>query len=219
MNKLFRLDEIKHLFKDGMSILFGGFLGCGTPHKIVDLLIEQNIKDLTIIGNDTSYVNYGIGRLVANGQVKKVIASHIGTNPETGRLMNEGKVEVELVPQGTLIERIRAGGAGLGAVITPTGAGTIVASGKQTLVINNKEYLVELPIKADLAIIKGSIVDEFGNTFYKGTTKNFNPVIATAAETVIVEAEKVVKVGELDPDHVHTPGIFVDYIVKEVEEL
>ncbi|WP_055669925.1 CoA transferase subunit A [Desnuesiella massiliensis] len=218
MNKLFRLDEIKHLFKDGMSILFGGFLGCGTPHKIVDLLIEQNIKDLTIIGNDTSYVNYGIGRLVANGQVKKVIASHIGTNPETGRLMNEGKVEVELVPQGTLIERIRAGGAGLGAVITPTGVGTIVASGKQTLVINNKEYLVELPIKADLAIIKGSIVDEFGNTFYKGTTKNFNPIIATAAETVIVEAENIVKVGELDPDHVHTPGVFVDYIVKEVEE-
>lgn len=219
MNKLFRLDEIKHLFKDGMSILFGGFLGCGTPHKIVDLLIEQNIKDLTIIGNDTSYVNYGIGRLVANNQVKKVIASHIGTNPETGRLMNEGSIEVELVPQGTLIERIRAGGAGLGAVITPTGVGTIVASGKQTLVINNKEYLMELPIKADLAIIKGSIVDEFGNTFYKGTTKNFNPVIATAAETVIVEAEKVVKVGELDPDHIHTPGIFVDYIVKEVEEL
>ena len=219
MNKLFRLDEIKHLFKDGMSILFGGFLGCGTPHKIVDLLIEQNIKDLTIIGNDTSYVNYGIGRLVANNQVKKVIASHIGTNPETGRLMNEGSIKVELVPQGTLIERIRAGGAGLGAVITPTGVGTIVASGKQTLVINNKEYLVELPIKADLAIIKGSIVDEFGNTFYKGTTKNFNPIIATAAETVIVEAENIVRVGELDPDHIHTPGVFVDYIVKEVEEL
>lgn len=217
MNKLFRLDEIKHLFKDGMSILFGGFLGCGTPHKIVDLLIKQNIKDLTIIGNDTSFPKYGIGKLVANGQVKKVIASHIGTNPETGRLMNEGKIEVELVPQGTLIERIRAGGAGLGAVITPTGVGTIVASGKQTLVINNKEYLVELPIKADLAIIKGSIVDEFGNTFYKGTTKNFNPIIATAAEIVIVEAERVVKAGELDPDHIHTPGVFVDYIVKEEE--
>lgn len=216
MNKVVKPEDIKVIFKDGMSIMIGGFLGCGTPHKIIDLLIELNVKDLTIIANDTSYVDRGIGRLVVNRQVKKVIASHIGTNSETGRLMNEGLMEVELVPQGTLIERIRAGGSGLGGVLTPTGVGTIVEEGKQKVVIQGKEYLIELPLRADLSILRGTIVDEFGNTFYKGTTRNFNPIIAMAAERVIVEAEKIVKAGELDPDYVITPGVLIDYIIEGV---
>lgn len=217
MNKIVMTEDLKPLFRDGMSIMIGGFLGCGTPHKIIDLLIEMNVKDLTIIANDTSYVDKGIGRLVVNRQVKKVIASHIGTNSETGRLMNEGKMEVELVPQGTLIERIRAGGSGLGGVLTPTGVGTIVEEGKQKLNIQGKEYLLELPLKADLSIIRGTIVDKFGNTFYKGTTRNFNPVIAMAGEKVVVEAEKIVEMGELNPDYVITPGVLVDYIIEGVQ--
>ena len=217
MNKVVTADKLKPLFKDGMTLMIGGFLGSGTPHKIIDILIELNTKDLTIIANDTSYVDKGLGRLVVNGQVKKVIASHIGTNSETGRLMNEGKMEVILVPQGTLIERIRCGGAGLGGVLTQTGIGTIVEEGKQKITVEGKEYLLELPLRADVAVIKGSIVDEFGNTFYKGTTKNFNPIIATAADIVIVETEELVKIGELDADHVMTPGVLIDYILKGIE--
>jgi acetate CoA/acetoacetate CoA-transferase alpha subunit len=216
MNKLVKPEDLKPLFKDGMTIMIGGFLGCGTPHKIIDKLIEANIKDLIIIANDTSFVDKGIGRLVVNRQVKKVIASHIGTNSETGRLMNEGLMEVELVPQGTLIERIRAGGSGLGGVLTPTGIGTIVEEGKQKVAIVGKEYLIELPLRADLSIIRGTIVDEFGNTFYKGTTRNFNPLIAMAADKVVVETEKLVKVGELNPDYVITPGVLVDYIIEGI---
>lgn len=214
MNKIVKPEELKPLFKDGMSIMIGGFLGCGTPERVIDLLIELNVKDLTIIANDTSFVDRGIGRLVANKQVKKVIASHIGTNAETGRLMTMGEMEVELVPQGTLIERIRAGGSGLGGVLTPTGVGTPIEEGKQKLTIGGREYLLELPLKADLAIVKGSITDEFGNTYYRGTTKNFNPIIALAGEKVIVEADKIVKVGEFDNDHFTTPGVLVDYIIE-----
>ncbi|WML34595.1 3-oxoacid CoA-transferase subunit A [Clostridium sp. OS1-26] len=217
MDKIVKPEDLKPLFKDGMSIMIGGFLGCGTPHKIIDLLIQLNIKDLTIIANDTSYVDKGIGRLVVNKQVKKVIASHIGTNSETGRLMNLGEMEVELVPQGTLIERIRAGGSGLGGVLTLTGVGTTIEEGKQKIRIQDKDYLLELPLKADLSIIRGTIVDESGNTFYRGTTRNFNPIIAMAGEKVIVEAEKIVKIGQLNPDYVTTPGVLVDYIIEGIE--
>lgn len=217
MNKVVELKDIRSLFRDGMSIMIGGFMDCGTPHKIIDLLIQMDIKNLTIIANDTGFIDRGIGKLVANGQVKKVIASHIGTNSETGRLMHEGLMEVDLVPQGTLVERIRAGGSGLGGVITQTGVGTIVEEGKQRLTIEDIEYLIELPLKADMAILMGSIVDEFGNTFYKGTTRNFNPIIALAGETVIVEAERLVKVGELDPNYINTPGVLIDYIVGGIE--
>ena len=215
MNKVVSLEQIRPLLKDGMSIMIGGFLACGTPEKLIDLLIESNVKNLTIIANDTSFVDRGIGKLIVNGQVKKVVASHIGTNAETGRLMTEGKMEVELVPQGTLIERIRAAGAGLGGVLTPTGVGTMVEEGKQKLTIEGREYLLELPIKADLALVYASVVDEIGNAVYYGTTRNFNPTIATAAEIVIVEAEKIVKTGELDPNNIVTPGVLVDYIIGE----
>lgn len=216
MNKVVSLEQIRPLLKDGMSIMIGGFLACGSPENLIDLLIETNVKNLTIIANDTSFIELGIGKLIVNGQVKKVIASHIGTNAETGRLMTEGKMEVELVPQGTLIERIRAAGAGLGGVLTPTGVGTMVEEGKQKLTIEGKEYLLELPLKADLALVYASVADEIGNLLYFGTTRNFNPTIATAAEIVIVEAQSIVKVGEIDPNNVVTPSVFVDYIVKGV---
>ncbi len=214
MKKTVSMDEALASVQDGMTLMIGGFLACGTPHKIIDALVEKNVKNLTIIGNDTSFVDRGIGRLVVNGQVKKVIVSHIGTNKETGRLMNEGLMEVALVPQGTLAEQVRAGGAGLGGVLTPIGIGTPVAEGKDHLLIDGKTYLLEKALKADVALIFGSIVDEKGNIFYNKATRNFNPLMATAAETVIVEAEKLVPVGELDPHLVMTPGLFVDYIVK-----
>ncbi len=213
MNKVKDFDTTLREIKDGSVLMIGGFLGCGTPHKIVDRLVELNVKDLTIIANDTSFVDFGIGKLIANKQVKKVIATHIGTNKETGNQMNSGLIEVELVPQGTLAERIRAKGAGLGAVVTPTGIGTVVEENKQKLLVDGKEYLVEEPVGADFALIFGSIVDKSGNVFYSKATKNFNPLMATAADKVIVEAEKIVEVGELDPDVVMTSGIFVDAII------
>ncbi|GMQ61013.1 3-oxoacid CoA-transferase subunit A [Vallitalea maricola] len=214
MNKLVSKDDLKPLLKDGSVIMVGGFLGCGTPEKIIDLIIEMGIKDLTIIGNDTSYEDKGIGRLIVNRQVKKVITSHIGTNPVTGELMNSGELEVELSPQGTLIERIRAGGFGLGGVLTPTGVGTLVEEGKEIIKVKDKDYLLEMPLRADLAIVRGSVVDKFGNTIYKGTTRNFNPMIAMAADTVIVEAEELVETGELDKESIITPGVVVDYIIN-----
>ena len=213
-NKLVTMEKAVSHVKDGMTVFIGGFLGVGTPEKIIDALIEKGVKDLTVIGNDTGYPDRGIGRLVVNNQVKKVIASHIGTNPETGRRMHTGEMEVELVPQGTLAERIRCGGNGLGGFLTPTGVGTIVQEGKEVITVDGKDYLLEKPLKADVALLNGSIVDELGNIIYAKTTKNFNPMMATAADTVIVFAENLVKAGEIDPDHVMTSRIFVDYIVK-----
>lgn len=212
--KVVTVDEAISHVKDGMTVFIGGFLAVGTPEKLIDALIEKGVKDLTIIANDTGYPDRGIGRLVCNNQVKKVIASHIGTNPETGRKMHSGEMEVELCPQGTLAERIRVGGNGLGGVLTPTGLGTIVAEGKEIIKVDGKEYLLEKPLRADVALLNGSVVDEFGNIVFAKTTKNFNPMMATAADKVIVFAEKLVKTGEIDPDHVMTSGIFVDYIVK-----
>lgn len=213
-NKVVTMEEAISHVKDGMTVFIGGFLGVGTPEKIIDALIEKGVKDLTVIGNDTGFPDRGIGRLVCNNQVKKVIATHIGTNPETGRRMQTGEMEVELCPQGTLAERIRAAGNGLGGVLTPTGVGTIVEEGKQVIEIDGKKYLLEKPLRADVALINGSVVDELGNIIYAKTTKNFNPMMATAADTVIVYAEKLVKVGEIDSDHIMTSRIFVDYIVK-----
>lgn len=212
--KVVTMEEAISNIKDGMTIFIGGFLGVGTPEKIVDALIEKNVKNLKIIGNDTGFSDRGIGRLICNNQVKKVITSHIGTNPETGRKLNAGELEVELCPQGTLVERIRTGGNGLGGFLTPTGVNTIVEEGKQTMVMNGKKYILEKPLRADVALINGSIVDEAGNIVYLKTTKNFNPMMATAADLVIVYAEKIVKVGKIDPDYVMTSGIFVDYIVQ-----
>ncbi|WDV44989.1 acetate CoA-transferase subunit alpha [Clostridiaceae bacterium M8S5] len=216
MNKIISYDEAVSRIKDGMTIMIGGFLGVGNPHGLIDALIKKGVKDLTIIANDTAFTEIGIGKLIVNKMAKKVIASHIGTNKETGRQMSEGETEVVLVPQGTLAEQVRAGGAGLGGFLTPTGVGTIVEEGKQKITIDGKDYILELPLKADVALVGGSMVDKKGNVFYNKTTRNFNPLIAMAAETVIVEAEKIVEVGEIDPHLVMTPGEVVDYIVEGV---
>jgi acetate CoA/acetoacetate CoA-transferase alpha subunit len=215
MKKVVDKNELKPMLKDGISIMFGGFMVCGTPEGLVDLLIEMKIKDMTLICNDAGFPDRGIGRLIVNGQVKKLITSHIGLNPEAGKQMNDGKLEVVLVPQGTLAEQIRAAGAGLGGFLTPTGVGTSVEEGKRKLTVNGKEYLLELPLKADFAFLRGSVTDTDGNIYYNGTTRNFNPLMALAADTVIVETEKLVQRGEIKPEDVMTPGVLVSYIVRE----
>lgn len=214
MEKVINLEKALDNVKDGMTVMIGGFLAVGSPTKIIDGLIEKGVKDLTVIANDTAFPDKGIGKLIVNKQIKKVIVSHIGTNPETGRQMNEGEIEVELVPQGTLAEQIRAAGAGLGGVLTPTGLGTIVEQGKQKIKIEDKEFLVELPLKADVALIKAKKADKRGNLVYNKSARNFNPLMATAADVVIAEVDELVEVGEIDPDEVMTPGIFVDMIVE-----
>lgn len=215
-NKTVTAEQAVSGIKDGAVIMFGGFLGCGTPEVLIDALLEKGVKDITVICNDTATPTTGVGRLVAAKRVRKVIASHIGTNPETGAQMNSGETEVELIPQGTLAERIRCAGYGLGGVLTPAGLGTEAEKGKEVVVSDGKSYLLEKPLKADFAILGASLADKSGNLFFKGTTKNFQPLMATAADTVIVYAEKLVETGEIDPDTVDTPGIFVDYIaVKE----
>ena len=211
-NKTVTAEQAVSGIKDGAVIMFGGFLGCGTPEVLIDALLEKGVKDITVICNDTATPTTGVGRLVAAKRVRKVIASHIGTNPETGAQMNSGETEVELIPQGTLAERIRCAGYGLGGVLTPTGLGTEAEKGKEVIVSDGKSYLLEKPLKADFAILGASLADKSGNLFFKGTTKNFQPLMATAADTVIVYAEKLVETGEIDPDTVDTPGIFVDYI-------
>ncbi|MFA5577074.1 MAG: acetate CoA-transferase subunit alpha [Tissierellaceae bacterium] len=214
MNKIISMEEAISHVKDGMTIMVGGFLGCGSPHRLIDALVEKGVKDLTLICNDSGFPDIGVGKLVVNKQIKKLIASHIGTNRETGNQMNAGEMEVVLVPQGTLAEQVRAGGSGLGGFLTPTGVGTVVEEGKEKIEIGGKTYLLELPLRADIALIAGETIDKFGNIVYEGATRNFNHLMATAADTVIVEVEKVVEVGELDPNHVVTPGIFVNYIVN-----
>lgn len=213
MNKLISVEEAVNMIQDGMTIMVGGFLGCKNPYVLVDALVAKGVKDITLIANDTSFPEVGIGKLIVNKQVKKLIASHIGTNKETGNQMNSGELEVELVPQGTLAERIRAAGAGLGGILTPTGLGTVVAEGKDIITVDGREFLLEKPLKADIALIVGAKVDKKGNVRYKKATRNFNPLMATAADIVIVEADEIVEVGEIDPDDVMTPGIFVNYIV------
>lgn len=213
MDKIVSINEAIDKIKDGMSVMVGGFLAVGAPEKLIDAIVEKGIKDLTLICIATDYPDKGVGKLVVSKQVKKIITSHIGTNPETGRQMIEGETEVILVPQGTLAERVRCGGAGLGGFLTPTGLGTEVEEGKQKMTVEGKEYLFELPLRADIALVKGSVVDKKGNVFYNKSTRNLNSLIAMAADTVIVEAEKIVEVGDIDQNNVMTSSIFVDYIV------
>jgi len=214
MSKLINIQQALGNIRDGMTLMIGGFLAVGTPENLVDGLVGSNMNNFTVIGNDTSFPDKGIGKLVVNRQLQKVIVSHIGTNPETGRQMNAGELIVELVPQGSLAEKIRAGGAGLGGVLTPTGVGTIVEEGKQRLTIDGQDYLLERPLKADVALLKAYKADKAGNLVFRRTARNFNPIMAMAADLVIVEAENIVEVGEIDPDLVMTPGIFVDWIVQ-----
>ncbi|WP_312562240.1 acetate CoA-transferase subunit alpha [Anaerospora sp.] len=215
MNKVTTIAQALESVKDGMTVMIGGFLGVGTPELLVDALITKGITDLTVIANDTAFADKGIGKLVANRRLQKVIVSHIGTNPETGRQMNAGELQVELVPQGTLAERIRAGGAGLGGILTPTGLGTIVAEGKAIINIDGREYLLEKYLKADVALLKAHTADSAGNLLFHRSARNFNPLMAMSADVVIVQVENIVEAGQIDPDQVITPGIVVDWIVQE----
>jgi acetate CoA/acetoacetate CoA-transferase alpha subunit len=202
------------LIKDGSSVMFGGFVGAGTPQRIVDALVARRARDLTIIGNDTARPGAGVGKLIEAGCVATAVVSHIGTNPVTQHLMLAGKLKVELVPQGTLIERIRAGGSGLGGVLTPTGIGTVVEQGKQVICVAGRDYLLELPLRADFAIVGAREADHNRNLTYRLTSANFNPVIALAANCVIAEAEEIVPVGVIPPDAVRTPGVLVRHLVE-----
>lgn len=214
MKNFITLQEAVAHIKDGMTVMIGGFLGNGMPEELMKALSESGVKDLTIISNDTTYADRGIGVLISNGQVKKLIVSYIGATPLASELMNNGEFEVEFVPQGTLAERVRAGGFGLGGILTPTGLGTVVAEGKQIINVDGKDYMLEKPLRADVAILGASEADEAGNLIFNGTSRNFNPLMATAADTVIVEPKKIVATGSIKPENVHTPGILVDYIIK-----
>lgn len=216
---IMRAEEAVKQIKDGAVIMVGGFMGCGTPLSLVNALDKQGTKDLTLICNDTAIYNpdknliTGVAPLVVNKRFKKIIASHIGTNRETGRQMTAGETEVQLVPQGTLAERIRAAGFGLGGFLTPTGVGTEVENGKQIIEIEGKKYLLELPLFADFALLKAKKADKAGNLIYSKSARNFNPIMATAAKVVIAEVDEIVEIGQLDPDDIVTPFIFVSILV------
>jgi acetate CoA/acetoacetate CoA-transferase alpha subunit len=201
------------MIPDGATLMVGGFMGVGTPERLIDEIVRQGKKSLTVIANDTAIPGRGIGKLVDAGLVSRTIASHIGLNPETQRQMIAKKMEVDLVPQGTLIERIRAGGFGLGGVLTPTGVGTIVERDKQKVEVSGKVYLVEPALRAQFALVNAFLADYLGNLYYALTSRNFNPIIAMAADTTIVTADHIVPVGMISPDHVVTPAPVVDYLV------
>jgi acetate CoA/acetoacetate CoA-transferase alpha subunit len=211
--KTVSVEEAVALIPDGASLMIGGFMGVGTPERLVDELVRQSRRNLTVIANDTALPGRGIGKLVTAGVVAKTVASHIGLNPETQQQMIAGKMSVDLVPQGTLIERIRAGGFGLGGILTPTGVGTVVEEGKRKIDVDGKSFLVETALRADFALVHAFLADYTGNLSYALTARNFNPVIAMAADTVIVTAEHIVPVGVISPDHVVTPAAIVDYLV------
>jgi acetate CoA/acetoacetate CoA-transferase alpha subunit len=198
---------------EGAVVMVGGFMGVGSPMRLIDELIRQRRGALTLISNDTARPGVGVGRLIDAGRVKKVIASHIGTNATTQQLMLDGRMEVELVPQGTLAERVRAGGFGLGGILTPTGVGTLVAEGKRTLEVDGRSYLLETALKADFSLISAKRADYYGNLEYTLTARNFNPLMAMAATTTIAEAESIVPVGMISPDAVVTPGVLVHVLV------
>jgi acetate CoA/acetoacetate CoA-transferase alpha subunit len=207
------LEDAVARIPDGASLMIGGFMGVGTPERLMDELVRQGKRDLTVIANDAATPGVGVAKLVSAKLVRKVIASHIGLNPEVQQKMLSGEMEVELVPQGTLIERIRAGGYGLGGILTSTGVGTIVEEGKRKIEVDGHDYLLELPLRADFALVQAFLADYLGNLTYVLTARNFNPVIAMAAATVIVCAEHVVPVGMISPDHVMTPAPLIDYLI------
>jgi acetate CoA/acetoacetate CoA-transferase alpha subunit len=211
--KTIALPDAIAMIPDGASLLIGGFLAVGTPERAIDELVRQGKHDLTVIANDTAVPGRGIGKLVSAGLISKAIVSHIGLNPETQQQMIAGKIAIDLVPQGTLIERIRAGGFGLGGILTPTGVGTVVEEGKRRIEVDGKDYLLETALRADFALVHAFLADYLGNLSYALTARNFNPVVAMAADTVIVTAEHIVPVGVIAPDHIVTPAPVVDYLV------
>lgn len=213
MKGALRPEAAADLIPDGSSVMIGGFMAVGSPERLIDAIVARGVKDLTVIANDTAVPGKGIGKMISAGLVSHVIVSHIGLNPETQAKMIAGEITCELVPQGTLIERIRAGGMGLGGVLTPTGLATEVEEGKQVVEVEGRRYLVETPLKADFALIGAWQADYVGNLSYLLTAQNFNPIIALAGRTVIAEAESIVPVGVIPPDSVKTPGVLVDHLL------
>src|SRR5689334_55997 len=208
------LEDSVAMIPDGATVMIGGFMAVGTPERVVDEIVAQKKGNLTLIANDTATPNKGVGKLIVAKLVRKLIASHIGLNPETQRQMHAGELEVELVPQGTLVERIRAGGFGLGGILTQTGLGTPADAGKQQVEVGGKHYLLETPLHADFALIQAFLSDYLGNLSYALTARNFNPLMAMAATTVIASADNIVPVGVIAPDHVGTPAPLVDYLIS-----
>jgi acetate CoA/acetoacetate CoA-transferase alpha subunit len=214
--KTLPLAQAVAMIPDGASLMIGGFMGVGTPERLMDEIVRQEKQNLTLIANDTAKPGTGVGKLVSAKLVRTAIVSHIGLNPEAQRQMMAGEMVVELVPQGTLIERIRAGGYGLGGILTPTGVGTVVEDGKRKISVNGEEYLLETPLRADFALVHAFLADYLGNLAYALTARNFNPLIAMASATVIADAEHIVPVGLIAPDHVVTPASLVDYVVANL---
>ncbi|SFC36904.1 6-acetamido-3-oxohexanoate:acetyl-CoA CoA transferase alpha subunit [Bacillus sp. 491mf] len=211
--KIKTIQDVMPYFHDEMTLMFGGFGGIGSPPSLIQAILDKGIRDLHLIGNDTGFPDVGIGRLVTNKRVKSLITSHIGSNPNAGRQLNEGRLQIEFSPQGTLAERIRAGGVGLGGVLVDVGMDTIVEEGKRTVEINGKTYLIETALTAEVSIVFAKQADPFGNLVFDKSARNMNPHVAMAGDITIVEAEEIVPLGELDPEEIITPGVFVDYIV------
>ena len=214
MNKQISIKNIGSFLKDGMTIAIGGFMGCGTAHSIVDEIVKTNVKNLTLITTDTARDNYGVGKLIAAKKIKKLYASHIGTNKETQQQVIDGFINIEFVPQGTLAERIRATACGLGGILTQTGLGTEVQDGKQIINVNNKDYILETPLHIDISFLKAHKADKSGNLIYQGSSRNFNVPMAGASKITIVETEEIVEDGQLDPNFIHTPFVYVNHIIK-----
>ncbi len=213
--KIVGMNQLKQYFHDGMSIMFGGFGGIGTPPSLVDFILELNIENLTLIGNDTGFPEIGIGRLVTAKRAKKLIVSHIGSNPNAGKQMNDNEIEIEFSPQGILMERIRAGGSGIVGFLSDIGVNhEAVRLSKQVVMVDDESFLIEKALTADISIVYAKYADEFGNLVFDKSARNTNPLVATAGDITIVEAENIVPIGSLDPEEIVTPGVFVDYIVQ-----
>ncbi|MDA5110948.1 CoA transferase subunit A [Brevibacillus thermoruber] len=213
-DKVISLEEALTYFHDGMTLLAGGFGGVGNPPTLIQGILDKGVRDITLISNDTAFPHIGVGKLVTERRVKKVIASHIGSNPNAGAQMTAGELEVEFCPQGILAERIRAGGVGLGGILSDIGIGTIAEKGKEKVIVDGKAYLLETPLTAEVAIVYARKADRFGNLVYDTSARNFNPLVAMAGDVTIVEAEEIVEIGELDPEEIVTPGVFVQGIVQ-----
>ncbi len=217
MKGFISIREAAEMIHDGMTVMVGGFLGCGNPHLIIDELLKTDVKDLTIISDDSPRTGYGLAKLIDDHRVKKLITSHVGQNPNVAAQLAEGTIELELIPQGSLAEMVRAGGAGLGGIITPTGVNTIVEESPWThskINIDGRDYLVMKPLHADAALISAYNVDKAGNAWMRGTTRNFNELMPMAADLVICEADNIVEVGEIAPENVMVQGLLIDYVAK-----
>lgn len=213
-SKITTIEKALAHISDGMVLMYGGFGGIGNPPSLIQGILDKGIKDLELIGNDSAFPEVGIGRVVAAGRAKKLIASHIGSNPIAGELMSAGKLQVEFSPQGTLAERIRAGGVGLGGILVDVGLGTIAEEGKQKIVVGDKTFLLETPLTAEVSIVYAKKADPYGNLVYDKTARNFNPLVAMAGQITIAEVEEIVPLGSLNPEEIVTPGIFVNWIVQ-----